>query len=386
MKNRNLMFFMLASAFWGVSQSIDTSVFNNFLNDTFNISVTNRTLLEIPRELPGFLVVFISGLLYFFTDFRLAALSSVLAAVGMMGLGFLSNGMGITIIWMVIYSTGQHLNMPISNSIGMELAEKGNMGKVLGKINGLNTAAFLVTSLITAYAFRNVVNYKIAYFVGATALVIATVLILFMTPINTHRAIRKVVFKKEYSLFYWLSIIYGARKQIFITFGPWVLIKVFHQGVSTFATLGFITAAVGMFFKPYLGHLIDKYGEKFILSSEAVLLIFVCFGYGFSRYFFTSIGQEQLAVYFVGGFFIADQLLASSTMARSTYLKKTALSQDDVTSTLYLGITMDHVLAMTIPWIGGLIWSTFGYEYVFVGGAMIAVINFFVARKIRIAA
>ena len=71
-KNKQLILFLIASAFLGITQSIDSSVFNNFLNDTFHLTVAQRTILEIPRELPGFLVVFVSGLLMFLGDIRIA--------------------------------------------------------------------------------------------------------------------------------------------------------------------------------------------------------------------------------------------------------------------------------------------------------------------------
>jgi hypothetical protein len=127
---------MLASAVLGISQSIDLSVFNNFLNDTFHIAVVQRALLEITREFPGFMVVFVSGILLFLGDARIAA-------EGMMGLGLLSSSYGIMIMCLTIYSMGQHLFMPVSNSIVMNLSDKSNMGKRLEQINGLNTAVFL---------------------------------------------------------------------------------------------------------------------------------------------------------------------------------------------------------------------------------------------------
>jgi hypothetical protein len=142
MKKNDFILFMLASAVLGISQSIDSSVFNNFLNDTFHIAVTQRALLEIPREFPGFMVVFVSGILLFLGDARIAAVANILAAVGMMGLGLLSSSYGIMIICLTVYSMGQHLFMPVSNSIVMNLSNKSNMGKRLGQINGLNTAVF----------------------------------------------------------------------------------------------------------------------------------------------------------------------------------------------------------------------------------------------------
>jgi predicted MFS family arabinose efflux permease len=382
MKKRDLYLFLIASAFIGISQSIDSSVFNNFLNDTFNITVSQRTILEIPREFPGFMVVFVSGALLALGDVRIASIANILAAIGMMGLGYLSKSFGIMMIWMTIYSMGQHLYLPVSNSIGMNLADKNNMGKVLGRINGVNTAAFLVTSLITALLFRFVrVSYPMAYTVGAIAFLCSAVMIFKMTPHKVKGEGKRFFVKKHYSLFYVLSILYGARKQIFITFGPWVLIKIFNQGVTTFATLSFIIAAIGMFFKPLVGTLIDKKGERFVLAGEAILLIVVCMGYALAGKLGLGV---NLALFITAGCYILDQLLTAAGMARSTYLKKTALCPEDVSPTLSMGISMDHMVSMVVPWLGGLVWTLFGYEMVFVLGACIALANLLATRFIKL--
>jgi predicted MFS family arabinose efflux permease len=273
--------------------------------------------------------------------------------------------------------------LPVSSSIGMNLADKNNMGKILGKINGVNTAAFLLTSLGTALIFRFVkVSYPMAYTVGAISYLCSAILIFNMTPHKSMSLGKRLFVKKEYTLFYFLSILYGARKQIFITFGPWVLIKVFNQGVTTFAMLGFIIAAIGIFFKPYVGALIDKKGERFILAAEAILLIAVCIGYAVAG----NLGLGlKTALFITAACFILDQLLTAAGMARSTYLKKIALCPEDVSPTLSMGISMDHVVSMIVPWLGGLVWNVFGYEMVFVLGALIAVANLFITRYIKIA-
>lgn len=385
MKKRDFILFLMSSAIIGISMSIDNAVFSNFLNDTLHVSVLQRTLLEIPREFPGFMVVFVSGALLFLGDVRIAAVANLFAAFGMIGIGYLSRNYGTMIAWLIMYSMGQHLYMPVSSNIGMNLSDSQNMGKRLGQINAANTAMFLLTSLATAYIFKQVkVNYKWAFIIGGVAYLISAVLIMMMTPHKEKKKSKKLIIRKEYTLFYILSIIYGARKQIFITFGPWVLIKVFEQGVTTFAILGFVIAGAGIIFKPMLGHLIDKYGEKIILRSEAAVLIFICLGYGFSKRLMEGIGKAEWALFIVCACFVIDQLLVAAGMARSTYLKKIAISPEDVSPTLSMGISMDHVVSMIIPFTGAFIWESIGYEFVFLGGACIALLNLFLTSKIRV--
>lgn len=375
---------MLASAFIGISQSIDSSVFNNFLSDTFHLTVSQRTIMEFPRELPGFLVVFVSGALLFLGDIRIATLANMLAAFGLLGLGHFAKDFYVMMAWMTVYSLGTHLFMPMSNSIGMNLAEDGNLGKVLGKINGLNTAAFLGTSLVTALIFKYMkVNYSIAFTVGALAYVVSCLLILFMTPHKPEAKTKKLFLRKEYTLFYWLNVLFGARKQIFLTFGPWVLIKVFSQGVSTFAVLGFFVAGIGIIFKPFVGSMIDKKGERFVLAAEAVILIIICMGYAFAENISRTFGIGDAALVIICACFVVDQLLNATSIARATYLKKIAVSQEDVAPTLSMGLSIDHAVSMVVPWLGSLVWNAFGYEYVFVIGAFIAVGNLILTRHIN---
>lgn len=384
MKKKDLVLFMLASAFVGISQSIDASVFNNFLSDTFHLTVSQRTILEFPRELPGFLVVFVSGALLFLGDVRIASVANVLAAFGLIGLGHFASDFYVMMAWMTLYSMGQHLFMPMSNSIGMNLAGDGNMGKVLGRINGLNTAAYLVTSLITALIFRFMkVNYGIAFTVAAIAFMCSSVLILFMKPHRPKERRKKLILKKEYKLFYWLNVLYGARKQIFITFGPWVLIKVFGQGVSTFAVLGFFIAGLGIIVKPFVGAMIDRLGERFVLAFEATALIIICAGYAMAESLAGLFGVADAALLIICGCYVIDQLLNATSMARATYLKKIAVDPADVSPTLSMGLSIDHAVSMVVPWLGSLVWNAFGYEYVFVFGALIAVGNLLLTRKIR---
>jgi len=378
-RSTQLLLFIAAGALIGVSQSIDTAIANNFFNDIFHITVTQRTILEIPRELPGLLVVFISSALMFLGDVRTAFAATIFASVGMMCLGSLSPTFGVMMIWLVVYSTGQHLFMPLQNSIAMNLSDKRSIGKVLGTMNGVNTAAFLATSLVTALVFRFVsVNYAVTYIFGGLGYLAAGLLIFRMKPIRTERKGSKLFLRKEFSLFYFLSIVNGARKQIFLTFGPWVLIKVFGQGVSTFASIGFATAALGIFFKPFVGRLIDKKGERFVLGAEAVLCFTVCIGYALAE-------KTPVALALIITCFVVDQLLTAAGMARATYVNKIAKNGEDVSPTLSMGISMDHVVSMFIPFAGSLLWNAFGYEYVFAAGAMIALMNFAIARKIETA-
>jgi predicted MFS family arabinose efflux permease len=146
------------------------------------------------------------------------------------------------------------------------------------------------------------------------------------------------------------------------------------------ATLLMVGGIIGIVFQPLLGWMIDRLGEKTVLLSEAVLLVFVCFGYGFSRFLFS----EQVALYITFTCFLLDQMLMSVNMARATYMKKVAVDPADIQPALTMAVTIDHVFSISVALIGGIIWNNFGYQFVFLLGAFIALINMFAATRIHL--
>jgi predicted MFS family arabinose efflux permease len=372
--------FLIATFVFGFSQSIVDSTFNNFLNETYFISDFQRGLLEFPRELPGFLVVFFSALLFFLCSRRLAFVANLLCAFGILLIGFGSPGFSIMLVWLFIFSIGQHLFIPLNQSIGMELAADGQKGRRLGQFSAVANIAMIIGSFAIFIGFKYFsLDFQISYIFAFLGFLTVSILLYMMTKDEPYSARTKFQLRKEYRLFYWLNILYGTRKQIFLTFAPWVLVTVFRQKTQVLATLLAIGGVIGIFFKPMLGRAIDKLGERFVLTAEAVLLIFVCIGYGYSREIFT----ETAALFITFACYIVDQLLMSASMARATYLQKIAVVPEDVAQTLTMGVSIDHIFSISVALLGGFIWIQWGYQYVFLLGAVIAVINVFSAFRVK---
>jgi hypothetical protein len=266
----------------------------------------------------------------------------------------------------------------------MSFAGQDNLGRKLGRISAANTAALVAGSAFLFLLFKFVtVNYTFSFAIGGAAFLMSLMMFALMNPRKTVKIKSRFVFRKEYGVFYILSILNGARKQIYLTFAPWVLVDVFKQKVTVMTTLFFITAVLSIFVKPMFGALIDKKGEKFVLSVDAAGLFILWFGYAFARDIFPANGA--LTVIFIC--YILDQLFIATGMARSTYLRKIAVRADDVLPVLSSGVSMDHILSMFLPFLGGLLWmshGTYGYKYVFIAGAVIALGNFVTARFVRI--
>ncbi len=363
----------------GVAGGINTSIFNNFLNDVLHLSESARGVLEFPRELPGFLVVFVLSLLAFLGDTRIASISMFAAAIGIAGLGF-SQSYGVLVLFLMIFSMGQHLYMPIASSMGMHLSNPEKFGARLAKYNAYNLTASLLGYGIVWAGFRYLnISYKAAFIVAAFFYLFATFTTFLMKKQEPYHKSFKLIIRKRYTLYYLLCIVNGARKQIFLTFAPWVLIQVFGVGPETFAIYGVIIALVSILTRTLVGNAIDKLGERKVLSIEAVVLFLLCIGYSFASNIFTA----PVAVAIIAACYIIDSSTNAVDMARSTYMRKIALYPSDITHTLSLGITVDHLVSMSIPILGGFMWSAFGYQAVFMSAAVIAISNFVLSMRIR---
>jgi predicted MFS family arabinose efflux permease len=382
--HRDLLLFLASIALVGFGESIVNSVFNNYLSETFKIGGLQRTVLEFPRELPGFLVIFISAALFFIRSRRLAVFAMLASAAGLICMAFLSVNFHWMFVWLFIFSVGVHLFLPLATSIAMGLSSEGSVGKRLGQLNAIRNSAIVLGSLFVALGFKLLhFSFTISFVIAAAFYIVAALFIFFMDPGQTRPpAATHLKLYKEYRLYYLLSILFGTRKQIFLTFAPWVLVTIFRQPTTILASLLTVSGIAGIFFQPLLGKAIDKVGEKTVLMGEAILLVGVCLGYGFGRTFFS----ETIALVIAAACFIVDQLLMSVNMARSTYLKKIALHPDHVASTLTMSVTIDHVFSIGIALIGGVIWARWGYQTVFLGGAFIALFNLVTALFIKIPA
>lgn len=378
--SRELRLFAAASLMMGIAYSVYDSTFNNFINDSFSLTGFQRSLLELPRELPGFLVVFFSALLWFLCSRRLGVFALLLGVVGVLLLGYISSTYAVMMLCLFIYSMGQHIFFPLASSIGMELAHEGQVGRRLGQLNALRNFATILGSFLVFIGFRFLgFRFQHSFLLTAVGLCLAALLMFLMKPDVAQKPKSFLTLHKEYRLYYILNIISGSRKQIFLTFAPWVIVNIFKQPTQTIATLLTIGGVIGILFQLVLGRAIDRYGERLILQIEAVVLVVVCLGYGFSRFLFA----EGTAFIFICGFYLLDQMLMSVNMARSMYMKKIAIKEEHVQPALTAGLAIDHIFSLSIALLGGVIWNLFGFQYVFLIGVVIAGLGYLVARRLQ---
>jgi predicted MFS family arabinose efflux permease len=379
--SRELKLFAVASLTLGMAYSMVDSIFNNFMNERFQLSGFERSFLEFPREMPGVLVVFVSALLWFLCSRRLGGAALLLGIAGALLMGFFSNSYVIMVVWLFIYSMGQHLFMPVASTIGMELAREGQTGRRLGQLNAIRNLATILGSFAIFVGFKYLgLSYRVTFVLAAVAFAVSATILFSMQPQPVKKPAAFLKLHRQYRLYYILAVLYGTRKQLFITFAPWVLVTIFKQPTSTMATLLTAGGVIGILFQPLLGWLIDHYGERAVLTTEAAMLVFVCLGYGFAR-FLLPVDSALLVVCVC---YLLDQMLMSVSMARATYIKKIALETAHIQPALTAAVTIDHVFSIAAALIGGVIWNTFGFQYVFLMGAAIAIVNLFAALRIKL--
>jgi len=382
--SKDFLLFLIASALLGVTMAVENTSISNRLVEDLHFTITQRTMLEVPRELPGLLVVFLVGGLAFLGDVRTAAVANIIGGLGLFAFGFVPSGFLPVVATLMIYNMGTHIYMPMQGAISMSFAKEGQIGRRLGEIQSVNMAALIVTagSLYLLYRFLNI-PFVVSFTIGAISMVTAGVIFLFMSPIKAQAKRKRFVFNKKYKLFYLLCLIFGMRKQITITFVPWLLVTVYDQPVVTITILFFIVSVMNVFFRPWLGGFIDRRGERFVLMLEGCLILVACSGFAFSKMLF----PDNIALIVVSCCYIIDNLFSGAGMARTTYVRRLLDDPGEVSATLALGISLDHVLSMSVPTFAGILWATNmgeGYVYVFCAGLVIAVLNLVISNRIRV--
>ncbi|NQT92084.1 MAG: MFS transporter, partial [Lentisphaerae bacterium] len=344
-----------------------------------------RGFLEFPRELPGFLTALFAGLLFFLPETMIGAACALCVGFGMIGISVWGASWHTMLAFMILWSTGTHLLMPVRSSVGIHLADEKRRGRRLGQIAGAGIGATLLGCGVVWIGMKYLgAGHSTIFLVGGLAALAAGPFFAAMRLPGAHLKRSRFVWNRRYWLYYVLALLFGARKQIFITFGPWVLVRVFKQPAYVIAQLWMAAAALGMFVQPVLGRVIDRFGERKVLVADSLLVLAVCVGYGFSA----RIAGAQFALWLLYACYVGDHLLFGVNMARTTYLSKIVVKPEDLAPTLSLGITINHAVSMSVPAIGGLIWVRHGYEAVFAaaGGVALLMLLFSLCLRIRPAA
>lgn len=374
--------FLLAMLIFGLITGIYGAVLNNYLHEILNISRLERGIVELPRELPGLLLFLIVAALYRFSETRIMVIAMFVSLAGLIGLGFLGADRTPAIMLIVVFSAGEHMMMPIRSSIGVHMAKPGKEGLALGGLTSVANIGqvtghyivpviFLLVPLISAGAPRFSL-YRTAFFAAAAVLAVGILLARRIRTGNRHIKRTKLHFRKKFIKYYILEVFFGARKQVFMTFAPYVLIIKYGAPTELIASLYGIWSLANIFLSPLIGRLIDKIGYKKILVANTVILFALCILYGYAHRMF----PESVAYVIICCVFVLDAILFIAGIARTVYVKSNADDMDEVTSTLSTGISINHLVSIVIAIAGGVLWERLGMEVLFGMAAVFALGSF----------
>jgi len=373
---------LFATLCFGAVGGIFGSSLNNYLADVHNLDASARGWLELPRELPGFLIMFLAGaMLLVMRETQMAALAMLFALAGAAGLAWFGTTTALMVLWVAVYSLGDHIIFAVEGPIGLKLANSGGEGKRLGQFGGARNLGTII-GVAAVFFLAKFLGDRYDLIFGFAGLWAVAAGILYWRLKIGHKDVRsnRIVIKKRYGLFYAISAVFGIRKQIFLVFGSWVLVSLHDVPVSTIALLYFIAATIGVVLRPLLGEVIDWLGERTVLAVDELLLLAICLIYAFT----SDLIPAPWDLYVLYGAYVADNVLFALRVARTTYLKKIAEDPADITPTISMGITIDHAVAMTLPIFSGYVWEVWGFRWVFVLAGAIALAGFFLGPRIKI--
>ena len=360
-RRRGILFLGIASAGVGYVMATQLGLNENFLVELINVTPLQKGLLESARETCGLTALLVLALLAGFAEPLVAAGMLALLACGMAGYG-LAPSYAWVVVMSLVWSQGLHVWMPLPNSMTLALAEPGRKGFRLGQIR---SAGAIGSALGLAVAFtlsRLQVPMPLLFVMAGGVGLLAAAACLGM-PRQLKTPGPRLVFRRKYRLFYILSFLEGWRKQIFICFAAFLLVKQYHTELTTMLMLWGTVQVIGYFASAPVGRLVDHLGERKILVFYFAGLALFFLGYG-------TITNR----YILYGLFVVDSAFFVFVMALTTYVGKIA-PPNEHTATLSMGVAMDHVAAVSMPFLGGIIWKFFGYQWVFVAGAVVALIS-----------
>lgn len=394
-KSSLIPLYVLIIALVALGTGFSDSILSNYFNDAYGITAQQRGFIEIPRETPGILASFAIASLAFLGDIRITVIAHLLACAGILTLGLTTPEFYMMTAVLFVYSLGTHIYLPLTDTIAMSICKDGDIGAAMGRFKAVTTACALVAAVIVFVGFRldwlsfqRAVKLPFVFAAGFYFLAAMLSLVLLKRAKELHRKVErpKLKFNKKYKFYYILAIMNGVQKQIVLVYAPWVIIEILKRGADTTAILLMISSVCGIFFLPFLGKCIDRFGIKNMLYADALSFIGVYLAFAFVVYQLYT-GQASItgfACYATFMVFIFDRMSSQMSIIRTIYLKRIAIDPSDILPTMSLGITMDHVVAITCSYFSGMIWMTFGPHVVFILAASLSLINLAVAKLVKL--
>jgi predicted MFS family arabinose efflux permease len=344
-------------------------LFNNFAVEIAGLDGFQVGVIGSVREIPGFLALLAVFVMLVIREHRLSALSVVLLGIGTALTGLFPSFTGL-IFTTLIMSFGFHYFETTNQSLTLQYFDNATSPLIFGRLRSLAAATSIVVGLLL-FLMGLAFSYKVMFLTVGSLVAAAGLWGLLQDP--THRNLvpqhRKMILRRRYSLYYFLTFMAGARRQIFMAFSVYLLVKVFECTVTEITLLFVANNAVNFFLSPLIGRAIVRFGERRVLSIEYGGLIAI-----FLVYAFVDIKGVIVAMY------ILDHILFNFSIAIRTYFQKVADPQD-IAPSMAVGFTINHIAAVVMPVIGGALWMV-DYRIPFVVGAIFSIVSLLAVQRI----
>jgi len=371
----------IASFFLYLGFNVWRAIFNNFAVEEIGVTATQIGVIQAIREVPGLLGFTLGFLALVFSEMRIMGISVLILGVGLVVSG-MSDMLSVLILGTLLMSIGFHWFYPSSSSLVLMGMGKDEAPKALGRLRSVSSFAAVIGTLVV-WVFIDGIEFGPidipAWGYRTTLIVIGAVVIfgsIFTLRDNHHKGAqrekRKIIFRREYWLYYALTFMMGSRRHIFTTFAIFMLVQVYGISVRETATLFLINNLINTYASAQLGKLVVRFGERKVLTFNFVGLIGVFLGYAFVPY---------LPVLFA--FFVLDNIFFGFNLAIESYFQKIAFSTQEITSNISMGQTINHISALVVPILGGILWEQVAPSATFLAGVAIAVVSLVLVQFIR---
>jgi len=368
---RTEVLLMLMAAAVPLSFATWQSLLNNFAIERIAFTGAEIGVLQSLREVPGFLAFTFVFILLVLKEQSFALISLALLGVGAALTGFFPSAIGLYCTT-VLMSVGYHYYETAQQSLALQWLPKGETPVVLGRLLAVGGFASLIAyGLIFIIWEWLQLDYKWVYLAGgAVTTVIALIAWLafprFEAPVPQRKTL---VLRSRYWLYYALTFMGGARRQIFVVFAGFMMVEKFGYSVTAITLLFLINQAFNMVLAPKIGGLIARFGERRALTFEYIGLIGIFVTYAF-------VEDATLAAVL----YVIDHAFFALAIAMKTYFQKIA-DPADIAPTAGVAFSINHIAAVVIPAAFGLIWLV-NPSLVFLLGAGMAAISLALSRLI----
>ena len=383
LENSSYKLFLLSVLITGLSYGLYKGMLDNFLAEVVQMGEMGRGVTEFFRELPGIALIFILAAFYMLSAETLYKIGALIMLVGMAMHAALPPTKVLATLSIFTYSLGEHIQIGMKSTLSLQYAKPGRGGTALGVQNSVNQVGTLAGYLVIVAVFSLFTASQPYTLFFAIAAVLAGLSVALSFGIRgssqTDSTKRRFYFHKKYYKFYMLEMFYGARKQVFLTFGPYVLILFYGASAATVSLLFAVSAIACFFAAPAVGKLIDKVGYKIVMVSDTLILVIVCFFYGFAHHIFPK--DTAFLVCCIN--YVLDSVISLASMAANLYVQDLSDNQDEVKATISTGVSINHVITIFIALFGGWIWQVLGIETLFIVSAVLGLCNSAYAATIR---